>query len=68
MAKGRHSRGRHRDLGGQLPQTAPPESATGYGPVEICSFTHFEWRTFSKFSLSALIKIIFAPIVFTSLK
>jgi len=24
MAKGRHSRGRHRGLGGQLPQTIPP--------------------------------------------
>jgi len=28
MAKGRHSRGRHRGLGGQLPQTALPGSAT----------------------------------------
>jgi len=37
MAKGRHSRGCHRGLGGQLPLTALPESATGLGSERSCT-------------------------------
>ena len=49
MAKGRHSRGRHRSLGGQLPQTAPPGSATAQLHLLDQTLLDFDTRFCARF-------------------